>query len=103
MLAAVAAGPAGEPFLDALAEKVALGASAICVILDPGFLVLGGEVGRAGGSALADRVAARLAALSPLRTEVRAGTAGGSAVLGGAVLTASDAVCRDLFGATAES
>ncbi|MDH6114728.1 putative NBD/HSP70 family sugar kinase [Kitasatospora sp. MAP12-15] len=98
VLAAVAAGERGGPFLDALAGRVALGAAGVCVILDPGCLVLGGEVGRAGGAALADRVAARLAELSPLRTEVRAGTAGGGAVLSGAVLTASDAVCRDLFG-----
>ncbi|WP_035795035.1 ROK family protein [Kitasatospora mediocidica] len=98
VLAAVADEAAGGPFLDALAERVALGAAGVCVILDPGCLVLGGEIGRAGGSALADRVAARLAALSPLRTEVRAGAAGGGAVLSGAVLTASDAVCLDLFG-----
>ncbi|AXI76454.1 ROK family transcriptional regulator [Peterkaempfera bronchialis] len=96
--AAVAAGPAGEPFLDALAERVALGAAALCVVLDPGCVVLGGEVGRAGGTALADRVARRLADIFPLRTEVRPGTVAGSAVLGGAVLTALDAVHRDLFG-----
>ncbi|MGC0316390.1 ROK family transcriptional regulator [Kitasatospora acidiphila] len=98
MLAALAAGPAGEPFLDELAERVAIGAAAVCVILDPGCVVLGGETGRAGGAALAGRVAARLAVLSPFRTEVRAGTAGGGAILSGAVLTACDAVQRDLFG-----
>ncbi|GAA1231892.1 ROK family transcriptional regulator [Kitasatospora nipponensis] len=98
VLAAVAAGPAGAAFLDELALRVALAAVAVCVILDPGCLVLGGEVGRVGGGALAERVAVHLAALSPLHTEVRAGTAGGGAVLSGAVLTASDAVCRDLFG-----
>ncbi|MCX4744664.1 ROK family protein [Kitasatospora sp. NBC_01287] len=96
--AAVAAGPAGEPFLDELADRVAIGVSALSVILDPGCVVLGGEVGRAGGVALADRVAVRLARLSPLRTEVRASTTGGDAVLSGAVLTASDVVRRDLFG-----
>jgi predicted NBD/HSP70 family sugar kinase len=98
VLGALAAGPAGEPFLDELADRVALGATAVCVLLDPGCVVLGGETGRAGGAALADRVAARLAALSPLPTEVRPSTAGGGAILSGAVLTASDAVCRDLFG-----
>lgn len=61
-------------------------------------MVLGGEIGRAGGAELAGRVERRLAELSPLRTEVRAGTAGGGAVLAGAVLTAGDAVRRDLFG-----
>jgi hypothetical protein len=64
----------------------------------PGCLVLGGEVGRAGGRELADRVAARLAELSPLRTEVRAAEVPGSAVLAGAVLTALDAAYADLFG-----
>ncbi|MGW2251104.1 ROK family transcriptional regulator [Kitasatospora sp. NPDC001660] len=88
----------GRAFLDELAERIALGAAGVCVVLDPGCLVLGGEVGRAGGAELAKRVEHRLAELSPLRTEVRAGTAGGGAVLAGAVLTAGDAARRDLFG-----
>ncbi|MER7844925.1 ROK family transcriptional regulator [Kitasatospora sp. NPDC096077] len=96
--AALAAGPDGAAFLDELAERIALGAAAVCVVLDPGCVVLGGEVGRAGGAELAGRVERRLARLSPLRTEVRAGTAGGGAVLAGAVLTAGDAARRDLFG-----
>ncbi|GHF66298.1 transcriptional regulator [Kitasatospora xanthocidica] len=85
-------------FLDELAERIAIGAAGVCVVLDPGCVVLGGEVGRAGGAELAGRVEERLARLSPLSTEVRAGTAGGGAVLAGAVLTAGDAVRRDLFG-----
>ncbi|MER6299049.1 ROK family transcriptional regulator [Kitasatospora sp. NPDC001539] len=96
--AAPAAGARGEAFLDELAERIALGAAAVCVVLDPGCVVLGGEIGRAGGAGLAGRVERRLADLSPLHTEVRAGTAGGGAVLAGAVLTAGDAVRRDLFG-----
>ncbi|MFB6889097.1 ROK family transcriptional regulator [Kitasatospora sp. NPDC056327] len=97
-LDALGEGEPGGPFLDELAERIALGTSAICVILDPGCVVLGGEIGRAGGPELAARVERRLAGLSPVRTEVRAGEAGGGAVLGGAVLTAGDAVRRDLFG-----
>ncbi|MEU9130472.1 ROK family transcriptional regulator [Kitasatospora sp. NPDC048540] len=93
---AVAAGEAA--FLDELAERIAIGAAAICVVLDPGCVVLGGELGRAGGADLAARVERRLARLSPFSTEVRAGTAGGGAVLAGALLTAGDAVRRDLFG-----
>ncbi|MFJ9842460.1 ROK family transcriptional regulator [Kitasatospora sp. NPDC101155] len=96
--AALAAGARGEPFLDELAERIALGAAGVCVVLDPGCVVLGGEIGRAGGAELAGRVERRLAGFSPLRTEVRAGAAGGGAVLAGAVLTAGDAVRRDLFG-----
>ncbi|MFD8546250.1 ROK family transcriptional regulator [Streptomyces sp. NPDC059649] len=91
------AGAAGGAFLDALADRVALGAAAVCAILDPGCVVLGGEIGLAGGAALADRVAGRLARLSPLRTDVRAGTVGGRAVLRGAVLAARDAAQNALF------
>ncbi|KQV14569.1 MULTISPECIES: ROK family transcriptional regulator [unclassified Kitasatospora] len=85
-------------FLAELAERIAVGVSAVCVVIDPGCVVLGGEIGRAGGAALAELVERRLAGLSPFRTEVRAGSAGGGAVLAGAVLTAGDAVRRDLFG-----
>ncbi|MBB4944758.1 putative NBD/HSP70 family sugar kinase [Kitasatospora gansuensis] len=85
-------------FLDELADRIAIGVAAVCVVIDPGCVVLGGEIGRAGGAALAARVERRLADLSPFRTEVRAGSAGGGAVLAGAVLTAGDAVRRDLFG-----
>ncbi|MEU9119140.1 ROK family transcriptional regulator [Streptomyces sp. NPDC048506] len=95
--AAVAAGDAGAGFLDALAARIALGAAAVCAVLDPGCLVLGGELGRAGGDPLAGRVADHLARLSPLRTDVRASTVGGRAVLLGAVLAARDTAQDDLF------
>ncbi|MFH9868431.1 ROK family transcriptional regulator [Streptomyces lydicus] len=95
--AALAAENTGAAFLDALAARIALGAAAVCAVLDPGCVVLGGEIGRAGGEALAGRVADRLAGLSPLRTAVRAGTVGGRAVLRGAVLAARDAAQNELF------
>ncbi|MFH9250371.1 ROK family transcriptional regulator [Streptomyces lydicus] len=95
--AALAAEDTGAAFLDALAARIALGAAAVCAVLDPGCVVLGGEIGRAGGEALAGRVADRLAGLSPLRTAVRAGTVGGRAVLRGAVLAARDAAQNELF------
>ncbi|MFJ8586886.1 ROK family transcriptional regulator [Streptomyces sp. NPDC093595] len=96
--AALAAG-AGS-FLDALAERVALGAAAVTAVLDPGCVVLGGEIGHAGGPALAARVETRLTALSPLRTEVRASTLGGAAVLRGALLTVRDKSQDELFAPT---
>jgi predicted NBD/HSP70 family sugar kinase len=98
VLAALAAGARGSRFLDALAGNIALGAQAISLVLDPGCLVLGGEVGRAGGPELAARVSARLAELTPLPTEVRASQVAGSAVLAGAVRTALAAARDDLFG-----
>ncbi|MET8686705.1 ROK family transcriptional regulator [Streptomyces sp. NPDC004732] len=85
-------------FLDAVADRVAVGAAAMAAILDPGCVVLGGEVGRAGGAELAARVTDRVTAMSPLRTEVRAGRLGGAAVLRGALLAARDAAQDELFG-----
>ncbi|MFD0418556.1 ROK family transcriptional regulator [Streptomyces sp. NPDC127108] len=86
-----------EPFLAELADRVAIGAASVAAVLDPGCVVLGGEVGRAGGDALAQRVAERVAVMSPLRTEVRASALGGAAVLRGALLTARDAAQEELF------
>ncbi|MGW7080992.1 ROK family transcriptional regulator [Streptomyces sp. NPDC054866] len=87
-----------DAFLDAAADRVAIGAAAMAAILDPGCVVLGGEIGRAGGDTLATRVADRLAAMSPLHTEVRASALGGAAVLRGALLAARDAAQDELFG-----
>ncbi|MER7571866.1 ROK family transcriptional regulator [Streptomyces sp. NPDC126514] len=93
-----AADPAGHAgFLDTLADRLALGAAAVTSVLDPGCVVLGGEIGRAGGPELAARVQDRLARMSPLPTEVRASTLGGAAVLRGALLTARDRAQEELF------
>ena len=53
-------GSAGAAFLDELAQRVSIGVAAVCVVLDPGLVVLGGPVGQAGGSELATRVAAEV-------------------------------------------
>ncbi|WP_030900936.1 ROK family transcriptional regulator [Streptomyces sp. NRRL S-474] len=84
-------------FLDALADRVAVGVASVVAILDPGCVVLGGEVGQAGGEELAGRVQDRIARMTPLATEVRATTLGGGAVLRGALLTARDRTQRELF------
>ncbi|MFE1955071.1 ROK family transcriptional regulator [Streptomyces sp. NPDC059524] len=95
--AAGASGGAAEEFLDALAGRLAIGAAAVVAVLDPGCVVLAGEVGRAGGDALARRVAVRLAAMSPLVTEVRAGILGGGAVLSGALVMAREAAQEAVY------
>ncbi|MEU4081760.1 ROK family transcriptional regulator [Streptomyces venezuelae] len=97
------AGPDGDhaAFLDALAARLAVGAAAVVSVLDPGCVVLGGETGHHGGTALAARVDAVLASLSPLRTEVRPSTLGDAAVLRGALLLARDAAQDALFGSPA--
>ncbi|MGX1913035.1 ROK family transcriptional regulator [Streptomyces phaeochromogenes] len=89
--------PSASGFLDMLAERVALGAASVVAVLDPGCLVLAGEIGGAGGEVLAARVQDRVGRTSPLPTEVRAGTLGGGAVLRGALLMARDGAQDELF------
>ncbi|KPI21535.1 ROK family protein [Actinobacteria bacterium OK074] len=88
---------ADAAFLGALADRLAVGAASAVALLDPGLVVLGGEVGRAGGELLARLVSDRLARMSPLPTEVRASPLGGAAVLRGALLTAGAAARDELF------
>lgn len=86
---AVAAGAKGEPLLDEIAQRLALGVAAVCVILDPGMVVLAGEVGHAGGAALTTRVEEAVARICPVRPRVVTTTVQDrSPVLRGAVLAA---------------
>jgi len=77
-----------EAFLGELAHRVAVGVASVCVVLDPGLVVLGGEVGRAGGTALADRVDAAVASIWPSRPRVVPTGVPGEPVLRGAMLAA---------------
>jgi predicted NBD/HSP70 family sugar kinase len=77
-----------EAFLGELAHRVAVGVASVCVVLDPGLVVLGGEVGRAGGTVLADRVAAAVASICPSRPRVVPTGVPGEPVLRGAMLAA---------------
>jgi predicted NBD/HSP70 family sugar kinase len=88
--AALSDGPdgPGASFLDELAHRVAVGVASVCVVLDPGLVVLGGDVGRAGRDALAGRVAAGVAAISPARPRVVPTGVPGEPVLQGAMLAA---------------
>ncbi|MDX3381733.1 ROK family transcriptional regulator [Streptomyces niveiscabiei] len=92
--------PPAALFLDALADRLALGVASVVAVLDPGCVVLGGEVGQAGGDPLAGKVEARIRRMAPLATEVRASALGGGAVLRGALLTAREAAQDELFGAS---
>lgn len=85
-------------FLDALADRLAIGVASVVAVLDPGCVVLGGEVGQAGGETLATRVADRLRRMAPLPTQVRPSLLGGAAVLRGALLTARESAQAELFG-----
>jgi predicted NBD/HSP70 family sugar kinase len=99
-VAAAVAARAPE-FLDDLAQRVAVGAASVCVVLDPGLVVLGGEVGRAGGTELASRVAAAVAAICPARPRVVPTAVPGEPVLRGAMLAAVDQARATLLASVA--
>jgi len=80
--------PPREPRARQIATRVAVGVASVCVVLDPGLVVLGGEVGRAGGTVLADRVAAAVASIWPSRPRVVPTGVPGEPVLRGAMLAA---------------
>ena len=80
---------------------MALGAVAACTVIDPGLVVLGGEVGLAGGTALADRVAAEVARICPVRPRVVPTAVTREPVLRGALLTAVNQARADLLASVA--
>ncbi|MEU0567217.1 ROK family transcriptional regulator [Nonomuraea sp. NPDC005983] len=95
---AVAAGAGGEPLLDEIAHRLALGVASVCVILDPGLVVLGGEVGHAGGDALTSRVEEAVARICPVRpTVVTTAVSAPNPVLRGAVLAALEQAREELL------
>jgi predicted NBD/HSP70 family sugar kinase len=98
--AAVAAGAAGEPVLDELAGRLALGVAATCVVLDPPLVVLAGDVSQAGGPALAERVEREVAAITLVSPRVVITEVAVEPVLHGALRTALDAVRDEVFGST---
>jgi predicted NBD/HSP70 family sugar kinase len=85
-------GPAARAneFLGELARRVATGVASVAVVLDPGLVVLGGDVGLAGGAALANRVAAEVARICPASPRVVPTAVTGPPVLCGAMLAAVD-------------
>jgi predicted NBD/HSP70 family sugar kinase len=83
-----AAAAAAEEFLGELAHRVAVGVASVCAVLDPELVVLGGEVGLAGGTVLADRVAAAVASICPSRPRVVPTSVPGEPVLRGAMQAA---------------
>ncbi len=103
--AAVAAAASGDErgheFLGELAGRVATGVAAICVVLDPGLVVLGGEVGLAGGAALAGRVAAEVRRICPANPQVVPTGVSGGPVLRGAILAAVDQARAELLASVA--
>ncbi|MFE9242281.1 ROK family protein [Nocardiopsis sp. NPDC006938] len=92
--------PGGDAFLDAFADRLARGVAAVSVIIDPGLVVLGGDVAKAGGPRLAERVQAATARIAPNVTEVALGSVGGSPVVRGALLHALERARDEVFSST---
>ncbi len=102
-VSAVSAGnQAGADFLCELAVRVATGVAAISVVLDPGLVVLGGDVGLAGGTELADRVAADVGRFCPAKPIVVPTAVDGWPVLRGAILAAVGQARAELLASVAE-
>ncbi len=97
---AIAGGVNGEPVIDELARRVALGVVAVCVVLDPSLVVLAGDVGRAGGEALAARVQDQVTRLAPVTPRVVVTEVEGDPVLQGALLTALTETREEVFTST---
>jgi predicted NBD/HSP70 family sugar kinase len=104
--AAAASATAGDDrgiaFLCELAVRVATGVAAISVVLDPGLVVLGGDVGRAGGTELARRVAADVGRFCLAKPQVLPTAVVGNPVLRGAILAAVDQARSELLDSVAE-
>ncbi|GAA2648585.1 ROK family transcriptional regulator [Nonomuraea recticatena] len=94
---AVADGARGEPLLDEIAHRLALGVASVCVVLDPGLVVLAGDVGKAGGAALTSRVEEAVVRICPIRPEVVTTAVEDNPVLRGAVLAALDQAREEIF------
>ncbi|MEV0196644.1 ROK family transcriptional regulator [Nonomuraea sp. NPDC050691] len=96
--AAVVAGNTG--FLDAVAARLAVAVAAVSVVLDPGLIVLAGDVGKAGGAELAERVETAVARISPSRPAVVATGVTGNPVLRGALVAALEEAREQVFSDT---
>ncbi|KAB8183481.1 ROK family transcriptional regulator [Microbispora catharanthi] len=89
-----------EDFVEDLAGRLAVGVAAVSVVLDPGLVVLGGDVGRAGGVHLAERVEEAVARACPSRPTVVATGVEGNPVLMGAIVAALDRAREEVFSDT---
>jgi predicted NBD/HSP70 family sugar kinase len=91
----------GLEFIEELSRRVALGLAAVCAVLDPQLVVLGGGVGHAGGVPLAERVAAKVGQICLSNPQVVPAAATENAVLRGAILTAVDQARKELLDSVA--
>jgi predicted NBD/HSP70 family sugar kinase len=84
-------------FLGQLAHRVALGVTSVCTALDPGLVVLGGEIGLAGGTELSGLVSDEIAQMFPAHPRIVPTEVPSEPVLRGALLAAVDQARTDLL------
>ncbi|MDF5754036.1 ROK family transcriptional regulator [Spongiactinospora sp. TRM90649] len=102
--AAVAALRAGDgDFIEEIAGRLAIGVAAVTVVLDPGLVVMSGDVGRAGGDILAAKVEEAVARICPSRPRVRVTQVEGDPILRGAILAALQRAREDVFTSTVDN
>lgn len=84
-------------FVKELAHRVALGVTSICTVLDPGLVVLGGELGLAGGTELSGQVSAEVTRMCLARPRIVPTEVPSEPVVRGALLAAVDEARADLL------
>ncbi|GGO66021.1 ROK family transcriptional regulator [Nonomuraea cavernae] len=89
-----------DGFLGEVAARLAVGAAAVAVVLDPGLIVLAGDVGRAGGARLAAKVEEAVARICPSQPRVLTTGVAGNPVLRGALVAALEQAREQVFSDT---
>jgi predicted NBD/HSP70 family sugar kinase len=84
-------------FVGELARRVALGVTSVCTALDPGLVVLGGEVGLAGGTELSGQVSAEVTRMCLAHPRIVPTEVPSEPVLRGALLAAVDQARTELL------
>jgi predicted NBD/HSP70 family sugar kinase len=84
-------------FVAAFAERVAIGLAAVIAVLDPPLVVIGGDIGQAGGVTLRTAVSAAMADAAPLETTIAATALDDDAPLLGAVDAGLSTVREDIL------
>ena len=90
----------GDDYLDEVAGRLAVGAAAVAVVLDPGLIVLSGDIGRAGGERLAAKVEEAVARVCPSRPRVLTTGVAGNPILRGALVAALELAREQVFSDT---
>ncbi|MEV4109231.1 ROK family transcriptional regulator [Nonomuraea sp. NPDC049695] len=89
-----------DAYLDEVAGRLAVGVAAVTVVLDPGLIVLSGEIGRAGGARLAAKVQEAVARVCLSRPTVVTTGVAGNPVLRGALVAALEQAREQVFSDT---